>query len=480
MIRTEKIIQIIENLSISKKLLIVILSQVAYILFLILFYTKLEQTATFFIVVPAIISAHLLSSHNTFVSITISALYTIIYAEIRSNEIEFSYAKFIAGLILTYTLSFFISMLMNFARNYYAELQKRKQIEEDLLKKNDELKLYVERLETEIQEKFNTEQSLRKSEEQYRQLVEKANIGIIIDDELGNIKYFNEQLCKITGYSPNEMIKMNIKDIIYDEDYPKVLEKHRNRIEGLNPYERYEFRIKTKQKRILYVEADVSVLKSKNKIIGTKAYIWDITNRKETELALKESEERFRSIYNNATMGFYRMSADGCILMANPKFLEMLKVCEKEILNKKLSEVLEVDEQRENFMELICKQKKVNGYESEWYRKDGALFFGRETAWAIDDDNGNVQYIDVILEDVTLKKQIEEEREQLIQLLQTARSEIKVLSGLLPICASCKRIRDENGNWSNIEQYIDEHSEAKFSHGICPECAAKLYPSAYK
>lgn len=55
-------------------------------------------------------------------------------------------------------------------------------------------------------------------------------------------------------------------------------------------------------------------------------------------------------------------------------------------------------------------------------------------------------------------------------------SEIKYLGGFLPICASCKKIRDDQGNWVQIEGYIREHSEAKFSHGICPQCARTLYP----
>jgi len=60
--------------------------------------------------------------------------------------------------------------------------------------------------------------------------------------------------------------------------------------------------------------------------------------------------------------------------------------------------------------------------------------------------------------------------------LQTALADVKKLSGLLPICASCKKIRDDRGYWKRIESYIQEHSEAEFSHGICPECAQKLYP----
>jgi CheY-like chemotaxis protein len=69
------------------------------------------------------------------------------------------------------------------------------------------------------------------------------------------------------------------------------------------------------------------------------------------------------------------------------------------------------------------------------------------------------------------------EREALIVQLQDAQREVKTLSGLLPICASCKRIRnDDNSSWQAIEAYIASHSEADFTHGICPDCADRLYP----
>ncbi|MEJ2587553.1 MAG: HAMP domain-containing protein [Deltaproteobacteria bacterium] len=74
------------------------------------------------------------------------------------------------------------------------------------------------------------------------------------------------------------------------------------------------------------------------------------------------------------------------------------------------------------------------------------------------------------------RKRIEEERENLIRELKDALSEVKKLSGLLPICANCKKIRDDKGYWNHVESYIKAHSEAEFSHGICPECAKKLYP----
>ncbi len=77
------------------------------------------------------------------------------------------------------------------------------------------------------------------------------------------------------------------------------------------------------------------------------------------------------------------------------------------------------------------------------------------------------------------RKQVEWEREQLIAQLQDALDQVKQLSGLLPICMSCKKIRDGGGDWNKIEHYIASHSEAEFTHGICPECIKAEHPQLY-
>ena len=74
------------------------------------------------------------------------------------------------------------------------------------------------------------------------------------------------------------------------------------------------------------------------------------------------------------------------------------------------------------------------------------------------------------------RQQAEEQRERLVQELQAAMSNVKILSGLLPICSSCHKIRDDKGYWNTLEIYIAENSEADFSHGICQDCARRLYP----
>lgn len=70
-------------------------------------------------------------------------------------------------------------------------------------------------------------------------------------------------------------------------------------------------------------------------------------------------------------------------------------------------------------------------------------------------------------------------RKELIQELQAALGDVKTLSGLLPICSSCKKIRDDGGYWNQIEVFIREHSDAEFSHSVCPECIEQLYPGLH-
>ncbi|NWH06239.1 hypothetical protein [Desulfobacter latus] len=81
--------------------------------------------------------------------------------------------------------------------------------------------------------------------------------------------------------------------------------------------------------------------------------------------------------------------------------------------------------------------------------------------------------VKIMIEKINLQY---EELKQKNEELRNASENIKVLKGLLPICSSCKKIRDDKGYWNQIEEYIDKNSEASFSHGICPDCLKKLYP----
>ncbi len=112
--------------------------------------------------------------------------------------------------------------------------------------------------------------------------------------------------------------------------------------------------------------------------------------------------------------------------------------------------------------------------------EDGTLRSYEVHGYPIFDDLGNVVQMIEYAVDITDRKNAAEQRERLISELQEALAQVKTLSGLLPICASCKNIRDDDGYWTRIEAYISKHSGAAFTHGLCPDCAKKLYPGVYR
>jgi PAS domain S-box-containing protein len=118
----------------------------------------------------------------------------------------------------------------------------------------------------------------------------------------------------------------------------------------------------------------------------------------------------------------------------------------------------------ENEHRLLCK----DGY-YKW-----VLDRGKVMSWT---ENGKPILVVGTHSDITLRKEIELENQRLVKELSEALANLKVLRGLLPICSSCKKIRDDKGYWNQLESYIRDHSEADFSHSICPECARKLYPT---
>ena len=118
-------------------------------------------------------------------------------------------------------------------------------------------------------------------------------------------------------------------------------------------------------------------------------------------------------------------------------------------------------------------------YESEYrvLRKDGShkwvLDRGKIMSW---NEDGTPLRVAGTYEDITRRKEAELKRQRLTAELKKALDNVEVLNGLLPICSSCKNVRDSNGQWDPVEIYISKHSEADFSHGICPECVKKAAP----
>jgi len=146
------------------------------------------------------------------------------------------------------------------------------------------------------------------------------------------------------------------------------------------------------------------------RVTGAISSAHDITERKRAEEALRESEERFRTLYENSTIGLYRTTPDGRIHLANPALIRMLGYSSFDDLSNRDLEKngFEPSYPRTQFVEIIEKDGEVKGLESAWKRKDGTIFFVRESARAIRDSQAKTLYYDGTVEDITERKRAEE------------------------------------------------------------------------
>jgi PAS domain S-box-containing protein len=194
-------------------------------------------------------------------------------------------------------------------------------------------------------------------------------------------------------------------------------------------------------------------------------------------------KDEYRFVVENLKEVVFRTDADGRWTFLNSAWTEATGFAVEESLGKVfLDYVYPEDRQRniELFTPLIERKKDYCRHEIRYMNKAGA--FRHIEVWArlTLDENGDATGTAGTLTDITERKRAESERDRLISDLEKALSDVKKLSGLLPVCASCKNIRNDKGYWEQMEKYIKEHSEAEFSHGICPECAKKLYPGYFE
>ena len=222
------------------------------------------------------------------------------------------------------------------------------------------------------------------------------------------------------------------------------------------------------------------ILDDEGNVSGIIEFTLDITKRKRVEEALQESELKLHSVTETAKDAIISSDETGIITSCNKSFQNLFGYEKQEIIGQPLTVLMPRSfvESHKRAMANHVKtgESRVIGQTVELTGlTKGGLEFPLElsiSTWKV----GGKTYYTGIIRDISERKQIENERNQLIKSLQDSLATIKTLSGMLPICASCKNIRDDKGYWNQIETYLSKHSKAKFSHGICPECAKKLYP----
>ena len=262
-----------------------------------------------------------------------------------------------------------------------------------------------------ITERKQAEKILRESEQRSRSIFEQAPIGMgVIDTLTGRFLQVNPKYCEIVGLTKKEMLNLEFNTITHPEDLGIDIEKMQKLIAG-------EIRSYDLEKR--YIRPDQSIVWAHLTIVAMweaedspkhhLTMVEDITERKRTQEELRDSEERFRSLYENATIGIYRTTPEGKILLANPALVNMLGYASfDELAQRNLEqEGCDPDYKRSEFRQQIERDGVVTGLESAWARKDRSTIFVRESAKAIRDTEGKVIHYEGTVEDITERKQAE-------------------------------------------------------------------------
>ncbi|MCK9420574.1 MAG: PAS domain S-box protein [Nitrospirae bacterium] len=189
------------------------------------------------------------------------------------------------------------------------------------------------------------------------------------------------------------------------------------------------------------------------------------------------SEKRLRSLFDVSPDFILILDTNGVIIQTNQASVSGSGYRKRELIGHGINEFLTPSSQKifEKHFPVLMELGSCR-VEIESVLKDGSVRVMDCRAIALRDREGKITSLMSVQRDITERKQAEAEREKLVVQLQEALEKVKTLRGFIPICASCKKVRDDKGYWTQVEAYVSEHSLAEFSHSICPECMKKLYP----
>ena len=196
-----------------------------------------------------------------------------------------------------------------------------------------------------------------------------------------------------------------------------------------------------------------------------------------SQRTLQQSEAHLRAIWDSEPECVTLESSDGLLLDVNPAGLAMLELDEPgQAIGKPFVEMV-APAHREQFLEISRRtfQEGSASGEFEILGRRGTRRWMETHAVTLPKREGGKPVLLAVTRDVTDRKRLEAERDAQLAALTTALAEVRQLKEFLPICAYCKRIRDDQDYWQQVEKYIGDHTGSKFSHGICPECLARHF-----
>ncbi len=283
-----------------------------------------------------------------------------------------------------------------------------------LKNQNQDLSVFNEKLRHEVQLRIQAVESLKESEQQYRSLLESAPDSIaVIRVEDGCFVQVNECFCQLTGYSRYEALGKTASDLnlfVNLGDWERLVEilGDKGKINDL------DIKLRSRDEAIVdvLISARVTRYHGEDAIISV---ITDITGRKQAEQALRESEQRFKTLTNNLNVGVYRNTTGsrGKFIEANPAIVKMFGFKSRdEFMKMDVSDLYQNPDDRKIYNEKMLENGFVKNEELKLRKKDGSFFTGSVSSVVVKDEKGKVKYYDGTIEDVSERKRLEAQIQQ--------------------------------------------------------------------
>ncbi len=320
------------------------------------------------------------------------------------------------------------------------------------------------------------QKELRASEARYSALVANCMDAIVLTDDAGTILTANPAACKMFGRSEEELRRVGRAALVAPAEQGRLQAALTERKQ--HGKVQLELQLVRSDGTKFLGEVTSGIFIDRDGAPRNSSIIRDITERKRAETQLAH----LAAIVESSDDAIIGKDLDGIISSWNAGAERLYGYTSAEAVGRSITMLLapEGGDDLPSLLERVRRGERISHFETQRKTRDGRVIFVSLSISPVRDAKGVIVGASTIARDITDRKQAEQERERLLQQLQTALINVKTLRGLLPICACCKKIRDDKGYWNQIEYYIREHSDADFTHGICPECAQRFYGDVLK
>ena len=290
--------------------------------------------------------------------------------------------------------------------------------------------LYKAVIQTALTEPYSTLfQGLQQRDERYRALFDRSLDMVYLHDFDGNFIDANDSALKLLGYKKQEIMSLNFASLLSQDQIPKALEALQELKETGTQREVTEFKLKRKDGNFVYVETRASVIYREGKPYAIQGIGKDITERKQAEETVKESEEKFRSLVESTSDWIWEINLDGVYTYASPKIKELLGYEPKEVVGKTPFDFMpaeEVNRVANTFKDIVAASKPIKGLENTCRHKNGHLVILETSGVPVFDSKGQLSGYRGVDRDITERKQAEEELNFRAQLIDAATDSIFV------------------------------------------------------